>query len=662
MEEFENLASYLLSTLSSDPEVRRSAEKLLSDASGVPGYGLNLLRVIATESLNEHARHAGSIFFKNYLRWLDGLASPISDSDKEQAMIAIVSLMESPLSSRIKIQLNEAATIVIGNSDCLKSWPTFIPCLISQVHKAAEAQDYASVNVFLGTADSIFRRFRHDEMMNEDELLRLKYCHEKFYDQLIQLFKKTNSLIKTLSSPTVIVVLIESLRLCCCVFFSFNFRVLPAVFTEHMKDILTQFHNYLSSPRLVLGICIDDLLVETVANINLLMEKHERQHFAGYVSYFGRTILTLVANLSTSPISEDELVTGGMRFVTSVSRSGHHVMLSEDNVIKDICRVIVIPNMILTTEDERIFERNYMEFIHRDLDASGSRRRIASELLNGLASNYEMQVHGVVVHELQKIHSCFSENPTARWRSKVCLIDLVIALDNDVLRLAFQRIILSDLLEHISSEPMLMAGSLKFLAMYAGHVRKPIGIKLFEILTQLLQEKSNVVHSYAARCIEKLVLVKEENGESRYLAGDFHAELIITNLFAALKLAGSEENHYVMKCIMLVLGVSEISTESTGSYILALTSMLTEVFCRSSKNPLFKEFVFESISVLLQRVIEETVAYTPAFEEFLFPTLKMIIDKEITESMTYAHKLINQLLLLNRPTLSYWIRLWQQST
>lgn len=416
---------------------------------------------------------------------------------------------------------------------------------------------------------------------------------------------------------------------------------------------MTNFLKYLS-PCSPLGFT-DDLCYVIVVNINLYMQKYEKDHFAEYVNGFARAIFKLLIHMSTYDIS-DELATAAIKFLTSVSTSGYHVLLSDHEVIKQICLHIAIPNSFLRVEEEELFEMNYMEFIRRDIEPSGveNRRNSASELLKGLMRNYKTEVIGVVMDKLRKLHSEFSENPTDLWRYQACVIDLVISLDDDMLRLVFQKIILSELHGFNISSPMLKARSLKFLATFCGHILKPNGIELFRDLARLLQAESNVVHSYAARCIEKLLLVKEEGGESRYVAGDIPAGLM-RNLFDALALVGSEQNHYIMKSIMLVFGVAEISQDAARSYIPEFTSILREV-SKNPKNQVFNDYVFESIAVLLRRTHEGTIPYTFAIEMFLFPCVMMIY--EIADFRPSAVQIVYLLLKLNNQTLTHWIRLW----
>ncbi|KAL0797479.1 hypothetical protein Bca101_052653 [Brassica carinata] len=144
----------------------------------------------------------------------------------------------------------------------------------------------------------------------------------------------------------------------------------------------------------------------------------------------------------------------------------------------------------------------------------------------------------------------------------------------------FENIITPELQSpDVNSDPTLKAGSLKFLTMFRSHLPKPFAMQLFPELVRLLKSEANAVHSCAALCIEKLLLVKEKGGRRRYVGSDissFSLQLM-ENLFDALKFAGSEENLYVMKCVMRVLGVAEITGEVAAGPCLRLLAQLVEL-------------------------------------------------------------------------------------
>ncbi|ESQ28196.1 hypothetical protein EUTSA_v10019782mg, partial [Eutrema salsugineum] len=606
--------------------------------------------------VDELIRHAAAVNFKNHLRsrWLpddESDFSPMVDSEKQAIKTLIVSLMDSYFPSGIQSELIESLSI-IGKHDFLESWPSFLPDLISRLQKAELVVDYTSVNAILGLANSIFEKFRC-QLINDDLRLDFEYCRDKFATPLLELFQNTDTLIDNAlrySLPTEI--LIESQTLCCNIFYSFYSEYLPDSFGDHMEIWMTAFSKYLVSQYGTVDEfdISDELRSAVLSNINCLVEKHE-EAFHNFLNGFAVTISTLLEAVSNSP-SRDQVATKALKFFTTVSTSGHRGLYAGENVIRALCLRIVIPMVFWRAEDEDFFVMDYIEFIRRDMEGSGfdTRRRMASELLKGLAKNYRTQVMDVLIPELQRFCSSFSANPAAQWKDKACAIELVVSL-------VHLSAILPELHSlEVNSFPMLKAGCLKFLMVFPSHIPstfpKPIAIPLVMDLTRFLQAESKVLHSYAAISIENLLLVKDERVK-RYVSGVRSLVLVdlMTSMFDALKLTTSEENQYIMRCIMRVLGLAEFSSEVAGCCFAGLTSLLSKSL-EYPKNSAYNHGLFESIAVLVRRASEGDVSLISAFEMSLFPSLKIILDNDITEFLPYAFQLLSQLLELNTPLLS----------
>ncbi|XVE77293.1 hypothetical protein DITRI_Ditri13aG0050800 [Diplodiscus trichospermus] len=678
------LSQCFLHTLSPQPEPRRAAESSLSEAADRPNYGLVVLRLLAEPSVDEQIRQAAAVNFKNHLRtrWVPSndpnagpVFSPILDPEKDQIRTLIVSLMLSS-SPRIQSQLSEALA-VIGKHDFPKWWPTLLPELVSNLQKAAQSADYASINGILGTANSIFKKFRYQYKTN-DLLLDLKYCLDNFAAPLLEIFLKTASLIDSTAaspgggSPVTLRPLFESQRLCCRIFYSLNFQELPEFFEDHMREWMGEFRKYLTTnyPSLESSAdglaLVDELRAAVCDNISLYMEKNEEE-FQGYLNDFASAVWSLLTNVSLSS-SRDKLAVTAMKFLTTVSTSVHHSLFANEGVIPQICQSIVIPNVQLRDEDEELFEMNYVEFIRRDMEGSDldTRRRIACELLKGIATNYKKQVTDIVSMQIQNLLSSFASNPSSNWKDKDCAIYLVVSLatkkaggtsvstDLVDVQTFFTSVIVPELQsQDVNGFPMLKAGALKFFTMFRGQIQKAVAFQLFPDLVRFLGAESNVVHSYAASCIEKLLLVKDEGGKARYTSADITpcVPVLMSNLFNALKFPESEENQYLMKCIMRVLGIADISSEIAGPCIGGLTSILNEV-CKNPKNPIFNHYLFESVVVLIRRACERDASLISAFEASLFPSLQTILTNDVTEFLPYAFQLLAQLVELNRPPIS----------
>ncbi|GKU96630.1 hypothetical protein SLEP1_g9842 [Rubroshorea leprosula] len=676
------LSQCFLHTLSPLPEPRRAAEKSLSEAADRPNYGLAVLRLVAEPTVDDQIRHAAAVNFKNHLRfrWVPSndpnagpTLIPILDPEKEQIKALIVSLMLSS-SPRIQSQLSEALA-VIGKHDFPKVWPTLLPELVASLQKAAQVSDYASINGILGTANSIFKKFRYQYKTN-DLLLDLKYCLDNFSAPLLEVFLKTASVIDSAtasggSSAATLRPLFESQRFCCRIFFSLNFQELPEFFEDHMREWMGEFKKYLTINYPLLenssdGLAVvDELRAAVCENISLYMEKNEEE-FQGYLNDFASAVWTLLTNVSLSS-SRDKLAVTAMKFLTTVSTSVHHALFGSDGVIPQICQSIVIPNVRLREDDEELFEMNFVEFIRRDMEGSDldTRRRIACELLKGIATNYKKQVTDIVSIQIQNLLASYATNPTVNWKDKDCAIYLVVSLatkkaggtsvSTDLVDVNsfFTSVIVPELQSPLNGSPMLKAGALKFFTMFRSQIPKPIAFQLLPELARFLAVESNVVHSYAASCIEKLLLVKDEGGKAKYTSADVSPflHLLMNNLFNAFKFQDSEENQYVMKCIMRILGVAEIPNDIAGLCIDGLTSILNEV-CKNPKNPIFNHYLFESVAVLIRRACERDISLISAFEGKLFPSLQIILANDVTEFLPYAFQLLAQLVELNRPPIS----------
>lgn len=674
------LSECFLNTLSPSPEPRRRAEALLSEAADTPDFGIAVLHLVAEPSVDDRIRQSAAVHFKNHLRnrWSPTpprepntpTLTPIGDSEKQQIKTLIVTLMlKSP--SKIQSQLSEALS-VIGKHDFPQSWPTLLPELVANLRQAT---DYTVINGILGAANSIFKKFRYQYKTN-DLLLDLKYCLDNFAAPLLEIFMRTAGMIDAAavsSGPAAAATLrqlCESQRLCCRIFYSLNFQDLPEYFEDHMKEWMGEFKKYLTTRYPALeesggdGLAVvDELRAAVCENISLYMEKNEEE-FKDYLEGFTLAVWSLLGMVSATS-SRDRLTITAIKFLTTVSTSVHHSLFASEGVIPHICQSIVIPNVRLRDEDEELFEMNYVEFIRRDMEGSDvdTRRRIACELLKGIATNYKDQVTAVVSEQIQRLLSSFASNPSVNWKDKDCAIYLVVSLatkksggnsvSTDLVDVQnfFGSVIVPELQsQDVNGFPMLKAGALKFFTMFRNQISKPVAIVFVPEVVRFLCSESNVVHSYAASCIEKLLLVRDDGGRARYTSVDINPFLpaLMTNLIKSLKVPESEENLYVMKCIMRVLGVADISREIAGPCITELTAVLGEV-CKNPKNPIFNHYLFESVAVLVRRACERDSSLVSAFEASLFPSLQTILENDIAEFFPYAFQLLAQLVEINRP-------------
>ncbi|KAJ3694500.1 hypothetical protein LUZ60_009980 [Juncus effusus] len=663
------LSEWFSQSVSYDAVARRKAEASLLSAAAEPDFALALLRLCSLPAALDQIRLAAALQFKNLLktRWDPNSDNPLPDNEKTLVKSLLLPLLlQSP--PQIQRALSDALEIA-SSYDFPASWPSLLPDIISSLATALAAADYTSVNSLLSATNSLFLKFRHS--FDTTALrLDLKYCLDLFAKPLLETFTNTSKLIASNPDPSVLKPLFECQHLCSEIFHSLNSIDLPEFFEDHMREWMDQFRVYLTTtfpPQIETDGTADSLRSSICENLQLYMEKNEEE-FKDYLKDFATAVWGLLMTAATSA-SRDQLAITAIKFLTTVSTSVHHSLFGSPEVLGQICTSVVFPNLRLRDEDEELFETNYVDYIRRDSEGNDTDtlRRTACELLKGLAVNYRDQVMSLVSSQIQAMLAAFNNKPAENWKEKDAAIYLVVALSPkpgtgggflvDV-ESFFASVIMPELQNSdINSIPILKAGALKFFTAFRELLPKPAALSLLPSVIKFLGSESNVVHSYAATCIEKLLLVKDKiNGAgpmTRYTAADLNPFVpqLLNGLFNALNFPDSEENPYVMKCIMRVLGLATFDADVAKVCVASLSGILARV-CQNPKNPTFNHYLFESIAAVVGQAGERDPNLIPFFEAKLFPELQKILEQDISEFWSYSFQIFAQLINLSRPPLS----------
>lgn len=661
-ETLHTLSTCFLQTLAPDPEPRKHAEAFLKHAADQPGYGIAVLRLLSEASVDDQVRLSAAVNFKNHVKYRWEAADPdlpaIADAEKEQIKSHLVGLMLS-MPPKIQNQLSEALA-TISKHDFPKKWQSLLPELVSSLRTAA---DYSVINGVLQTANSIFKQFRYLYKSNE-LYIDLKYCLDNFAAPLLDIFVRTSELIA--QSPGSLKPLFECQRLCSRIFYSLNYQELPEFFENNMTQWMTLFHEYLVYDNLALKetsedkeSILDQLKAAICENINLYMEKNEEE-FREYLPGFASDVWGLLMKISLSA-SHDRLATTAIRFLTTVSKSVHHDLFKQPDALQRICESIVIPNVQLREDDVELFEMNQLEYIRRDMEGSDldTRRRVACELVKGLSTHFSQEVTSMFSMYVRGMMEKYALNPLENWKEKDCAIYLVIALSPKQppgsslvdIEQFFASAILPELqVQDVNSQPVLKADAIKFVTTFRSQLPKQVAMTLIPHLIRFLVSESNVVHSYAAVCIEKMLVIKDAK-QPRFGAQDLipFTSSLLNSLFGALKLPESQENTYVMKCIMRVLSVGDV-VQYSSDCLVQLVTILSVVY-KNPTNPSFNHYLFEAIAALVRSSCERSPQLVGSFENKLFPAFEDILALDVAEFAPYVFQILAQLIEIHNPPL-----------
>lgn len=667
-ENLKTLSTCLQQTLSPHIHERKEAEKYLESVEATPNYAILLLTLIGHESVDANIRQSASITFKNFVKrnWrvTEDEHNKIAENDRNQIKTKIVGLMLSvPL--KLQRQLSDAISI-IGKEDFPDKWQTLLPELTSKF----QSGNFHVINGVLRTGHSLFKRYRY-EFKSNTLWTEIKYVLENFADPLTQLLNATMLLAEAhKEDKESTTILYDSLTLISKIFYSLNYQDLPEYFEDNMKVWMTHFHALLAGDNVLIHSTDEDeagplerLKSQICDNIALYAQKYDEE-FKPFLPNFVMVVWNLLVSTGAQ-VKYDLLISNAIQFLASVADRDHYKHLFESpDTLKSICEKVIVPNMEFRNADEELFELNPEEYIRRDIEGSDidTRRRAACDLVKALTKFFEAPVIAIFSNYVTLMLQGYGSNPASNWKQKDAATYLVTSIASKSkterhgavqvselvnIPIFYQENILPDLQSpEIDNLPVLKADALKYVMTFRNILPPEMLVGSLPFLVQLLKAESQVVHTYAANTLDKLLLVRKE-GNERLIKPEHllpHVEGLLTNLFTALTMQGSEENEYVMKTIMRSFSVLQ---HGTVPYLPNVLEKLTQKLVLVSKNPSkphFNHYLFESLSVIIKVGCKADAANIAAFEAALFPPFQEMLVNDVQEFIPYIFQLMSMML------------------
>lgn len=673
-ENLQTLSQFLQQTLSPEPDTRKQAEKFLESVEGNQNYPLLLLKLLDKSEVAQHIRVSSAITFKNYVKRNWRVAEDADDKvhpqDRQTVKQLIVGLMlKSP--EQIQKQLSDAISI-IGREDFPDKWPDLIPEMVSKF----ETGDFHVINGVLRTGHSLFKRYRH-EFKSQQLWTEIKFVLENFAAPFTQLFNNTMELAKThASDPAALKVIFSSIVLECKIFYSLNFQDLPEHFEDNMQIWMTNFLSLLTVDNKLLQTedeeeagLLEQVKSQVCDNVALYAQKYDEE-FSPHLPSFVTAVWNLLVSTGQQ-VKYDLLVSNAIQFLASVAERPSYKSLFEDpTTLANICEKVIVPNIQFRTADEELFEDNPEEYIRRDIEGSDvdTRRRAACDLVQALCKSFEGPVIQNFSQYVQGLLTEYAGDPLQKWKSKDAAIYLVTSLaakaqtqkhgitqTSELVNITdfFNAQIVPDLQDQdVNSKPVLKADSIKYLMVFRNQLPRDSLVAMIPHLVRHLQAMSHVVHTYAAHCVERLLMVRTAQGTPGITYTDVQgcATNLIENLFGALLLPGSAENEYVMKAIMRTMSMMQ---ENLVPLVPLLLKSLTEKLILVSKNPSkphFNHYLFEALCIAIRTTCKTSIESVSQFEQLLFPPFTELLQKDVQEFIPYVFQILSLLIELHKDT------------
>ncbi|KAI1289580.1 Exportin-2 [Halotydeus destructor] len=579
-------------------------------------------------------------------------------------------MLKSP--EKIQRQLSDA-TSIIGREDFPAKWPTLLNDLIN--HIAQSGGDFRIIQGILQTAHSLFKRYRH-EFKSQELWTEIKLVLDTFAKAFTELFVKTVEVAKQqANNPQALKLIVNSLVLCCKIFYSLNAQDLPEFFEDNMAVWMQNFLELLSFNSKFLNTdtdeepgLIEELKSQICDNLAMYASKYQEE-FSPYMPNFVQIVWQLLTETGTEA-KYDLVVSNAIKFLGSVAdRPQNKALFEAPAVLDNMCSKVIIPNMQFRASDEEMFEDNPEEYIRRDIEGSDvdTRRRAACDLVKSLRRYFEAQITAVFGQYISTMLAQFETNPAEHWRSKDAAIYLVTSMavkgatsrhgtstTSELVNVIefYLKFIITDLQRpDLEKFPVLRADALKYIVTFRNQLQLDSHIlPTFPLIIEHLNASSNVVHTYAAHTVERLFTMRDQVqkvpvinlSHIQPVAGS-----LLQGLFAVLTKPGSTENEYVMKAIMRTLSLLQDGVLPFLQDILPkMTTKLSEVAKNPSK-PHFNHYLFESLCLTIKIGCKKDPALVSSFEGLLFPVFQDILSQDVQEFMPYVFQIMSLLLELH---------------
>lgn len=667
----QDLPNYLLQTLSPDVNLRKPAEKFIEKCENEQGFGRVLLELINNPQTDATISLCSTVVFKNYIRkhWShedDLVADKIPQADRMYIKEAIIDLL---LKSNPNIQKQLGETVcIIGKKDFPLNWPSLLDKLVMRIQEGCTQQNFVVINGALHTLSALFKRYQFEE--KSDPLwLEIKYVIDVFARPLTDLFVWLMKMIPDhIANQPNIKIILNSVEYCVEIFYSLNSQDIPEFFEDNLKTWMTHFSEllHLSIAHLSSDGSDEPSVLENVKSqicecILLYADKYSEE-FESYLGGFIQQVWSLLDQLNNS-VKYDILVSNAIRFLSVVAERGFHKEIFEkQEVLKQISTRIIIPNMEFREFDEELFEDNPEEYIHRDIEGADvhTRRRAACDFVKALGKHFELPMTTVFKEYIDQMLANYASNVSSNWKSKDAALYLVTsmvvkggsvrlgtlstsdlidvnAFFNNVIRCELER-------EDVNQLPVLKADALKYIIIFRNQLSKDIIVYSLPQIIRHMCSPTVIVHSYAANCLHKLLMLRDPANQSQTLvkAEELapHANILLESLFKIFNFEGSTENEYAIKAIMCSMSLlKEHVLPFFEPVVQKLTTKLAEVAKNPSK-PNFNHYLFETLSLSIRIACSKDPNIAKSFESVLFPIFNTIITQDVQEFIPYVLQIL----------------------
>lgn len=574
-------------------------------------------------------------------------------------------------------QLSEIVSVVC-RCDFPDKWESLLPQLAARMDERSAQGDWKQVRTVLDTANAVFERYL--SAMRSDALFtEIKYVLSVFAAPLLALFERALGVLESQGAQMPrdsLLDLFSVVEAVARAYLCLNHQDLPEFFEDTLDrwwrpfEALLAYENpSLRSPDPEEAGVLENVKAAVCRAANLYAGKYDEE-FRPRVPALVQRVWNLLTSLGEET-RYDGLVTAAVPFLSTVAgQEWNRGLFANQEALNSMCERVVIPQLKLRAADIELFEDDPAEYIRRDIEGSDTdtRRRTAIEFVRALCAHFEAEVSAILVRYVDQLMQQYAAKPAENWVAKDAAIFVVLSLAaqgttaRDGVTRVNPHVRVNDFLAaHVLPElqrgavdelPVLKADCLKFVAAFRSQLPPDAAAAVFPLLVQHLGSRHFVVHTYAARAIDRLLLTRLPGPDKRDLVPREALvpglQALLTGLFRTLEHGESHENEYVVRAILRVCQKAGDATAPLAGVVIQQVAAHLKRVAANPTNPQFNHYLFEVLACLVKNICGAAPEHVAAFEAALFPVFQEILAMESCEEFhPYAFQVIAQLLSFN---------------
>ena len=542
--------------------------------------------------------------------------------------------------------------VSVGKIDFLAQWPQLLQSIQGVVQQWANQPTEAVIST-LSLCAKLVKKYR-TEFRSDPLWLEIKEVVQTLYEPLSAM---ASAIVQDMANmvPPLLFDRFRMLEQLLKIFISLLSQDIPEPF-EQSLSIWMNFYMFIlraSHPNFPQG--QDQLLIKSKAQVlrtlTLLAQKYD-EDFEPYIEGFCTMVWDLLAQVS-GVAHYDRFVSAALDYFRAVVVKPKVAALLGNNLQLMFSRLI-LPNMIISEEEEELAEMSPYEYVKMFLEDANeeTRRSACTSLVKTLVRQFPSQTSQVLLDFQQAVLGNYT---AGRWKEMEAFVYLMsgaytqlytakhgatsLVVPNEYIITLYRSLVEPRLLDAAASV-ILRTTCLKYIFVYRNQFTSQELLSVLGQVSSLIEHDQVLMATYACAVLERILMIRKQGRENELLFDKIAISSSLRPLLQSLATALRKhpKNHFIMKAFFRIIWLSQdaFSPFAIPACDIFIDYLKQVLLNPADANPNFNSLVFECMALAIRSVDMQNAR---AIEEKLEGYMALIIQKNVADLLPYAFQM-----------------------